>query len=351
MIASAVNDRGELIGEAWEGPLGHQQSQGFAWRSGKMTLLSYAGSKWVDLAAINARGDVVGNEASAGGAFQSSVLWRNGKPLALGTLGGKISNAVALNDDDQVVGNSKTADGKSHAFIWQNGTMSDLGTLGGDVAQVIGINNRGQVIGTSSTADGMTHAFLWQSGRMVDLGSRPGLDSMPRAINDKGQIVGQTQTHPSGVPVDAVMWQNGKLVTLGRFGADGAEAMAINNRGHVLVALTTRGGDTRAGVLLHDGRATKIGTLGGPAPSGQGGPLALLRVNENDQVAGFGYTKSGRRRTFIWQNGHTTVLPTFDRVQPPWGAPTALNNNGVLIGTSYVSHGDKSFQHVVVWRP
>lgn len=351
MIASAVNDRGELIGEAWEGPLGHQQSQGFAWRSGKMTLLSYAGSKWVDLAAINARGDVVGNEASAGGASQSSVLWRNGKPLALGTLGGKISNAVALNDHDQVVGNSKTADGKSHAFIWQNGTMSDLGTLGGDVAQVIGINNRGQVIGTSSTADGMTHAFLWQSGRMVDLGSRPGLDSVPRAINDRGQVVGQTQTHPSGVPVDAVMWQNGKLVTLGRFGADGAEATAINNRGHVLVALTTRGGDTRAGVLLHDGRATKIGTLGGRAPSGQGGPLALVRVNDNDQVAGFGYTKSGRRRTFIWQNGHTTILPTFDGVQPPWGAPTALNNNGVLIGTSYVSHGDKSFQHVVVWRP
>jgi probable HAF family extracellular repeat protein len=351
MNAVGINDRGDVIGTALEGAPGHQQFQGFVWRSGKMTLLTYPGSASIVVSAINARGDVAGGEGSADGGTQSSVLWRNGAPIVLGTLGGKTSVPVALNDHDQVVGNSQTRDGKRHAFIWQNGRMSDLGTLGGDVAQVVGINNRGQVIGSSTTAGGRTHAFLWQSRRMTDLGSLPGLDSAPEAINDKGLIVGEAMRRSAGGPADAVMWKNGKLVNLGRFGSAGAAAIAVNSRGHVLVVLTTRGGDPKAGVLLHDGRTTHIGPLGGHAPSGQGGPLRLLGLNDKDQVAGFGYAKSGGRRTFIWQNGHTTILPTFDGVQPPWGAPTSLNNTGALVGTSYVSHGGKNFQHVVVWRP
>jgi probable HAF family extracellular repeat protein len=45
MVASAINSRGEVIGEAWERPPGHQQqSRGFIWRNGRMIMLSYRGS-------------------------------------------------------------------------------------------------------------------------------------------------------------------------------------------------------------------------------------------------------------------------------------------------------------------
>jgi probable HAF family extracellular repeat protein len=348
MIASAVNDRGEVVGEAWEGPLGHQQSQGFAWRNGRMTLLSYAGSTWVDVTAINARGDVAGDEASADGS-QSSVLWRGGKPLALGTLGGKSSTAIALNDRDQVVGESQTADGKVHSFIWQDGTMTDLGTLGGDDAHVVAINNAGQVIGNSTTAAGPEHAFLWQNGSMTDLGSLNGNDSSARAINESGEVVGGIQTHV-GQAIEAVAWKNGQLMPLGRFGRPGAQAIAINRRGDILIEVENNGGHASGGILLRGGKATTIGTLGGAAPPGQGGPVRLAGLNDRDQVAGFGYAPKGGRRTFIWQSGHMTILPTFDGVSPPWGDPKSLNNNGVLIGTSYVSRGSRNFQHVVVWR-
>jgi probable HAF family extracellular repeat protein len=350
MIASAVNDRGEVIGAVWDGPLGHQQSQGFVWRNGTMRVLSYPGSTWVGPTAINARGDVVGGAASADRTSQSSVLWRNRTPLLLGTLGGKSSNPLALNDRDQVVGDSQTVDGRTHGFIWQDGTMTDLGTLGGDESHAVAINRDGLVIGSSTTAAGARHAFLWQNGSMRDLGSLGANDSEASAINDAGEIVGGVES-PLGNAIEAVAWKHGTLTPLGRFGGRGTRAVAINRRGNILIEVDGNGSDPSGGILLRDGRATKIGTLGGAAPPGQGGPVHFAGLNDRGQVAGFGYARKGGRRTFIWQSGRTTILPAFDGVSPPWGGPTALNDKGVLIGTSYVSRGRKSFQHVVVWRP
>jgi probable HAF family extracellular repeat protein len=349
MNAVAINDRGQVLGEALVGPLGHQQQGAFVWQNGRMTMLSYPRSTWLDVFAINRNGDVIGDAAIKSSTM--SLLWRSGKPTELGTLGGsRGTQATALNNHDQLVGSSRTADGNVHAFLWQSGTITDLGTLGGTTSQATAINNRGQIVGTSTTAGGRTHAFLWQAGTMTDLGSLSGLDSAPRAINDSGVIVGQTQI-PTGNPVDAVLWKNGKLVNLGRFGSAGAEAIAINSRGHILIALTNRSGDSRSGVLIEGTKQTKIGALGGSPPAGQGGPLILTGLNNLSQVAGFGYTKQGARRTFVWENGQTTLLPTFDGVEPPWGAPTAINNNGALTGTSYVSRGTNNYQHVVIWRP
>jgi probable HAF family extracellular repeat protein len=342
MVASAISSRGEVIGQAWEGLPGHQQSRGFVWRNGKMIMLSYGPSNWIDVDAINDQGHIAGDAGLPGGR-QTSLLWRNGNTVDLGTLGGETSSPVGINNQDQVAGISQTAKGESHAFIWQNGSMTDLGTFGSASASATAINDRGQVIGTSQTASGAIHAFLWQSGKMTDLGSLSGLDSNPRAINESGDVVGETNTR-IGNPVDAVLWKDGKLVNLGRFGAAAAEAQAINDRGHILVALTTAAGDEKTALLLHDGHRSVIGTLGG-------GPIRTVSLNNHDQIAGYGPTATHARRTFVWQNGRATILPTFDGVDPPWGGPSRLNNSGALVGTSYVTRRGEDFQHVVVWRP
>lgn len=349
MSAIALNAHGEVLGNAEIGPLGRQRQEAFTWQNGRFTMLTYRTSTSIDVYGLSDRGTVVGDASGARGA---AVVWRDGRGSALGTLGGRTSSAAAVNDRDQVVGSSLTADGHEHAFLWQQGRMTDLGTLGGATSQATAVNDRGQVVGTSTTASGMIHAFLWQAGRMRDLGSPAGLDSYPTGINDHGSIVGAATSRAApGNPVDALLWRDGKLVDLGRFGAPGASAVAVNELGHILVAIDGRNGDPRSALLLTGARRLPIRSLGGSAPPSQGPSLVAVGLNDRDQVLGYGYTRSGGRRSFIWQNGVTRLLPTFDGVDPPWGSPTTLNDAGVAVGITYRSRGSGNTQHIAIWRP
>jgi probable HAF family extracellular repeat protein len=349
----ALNDHGSVVAAVtWGVGTDKPRQTAFVWRNGKRTQLGDGKSPWLDVVAINDRGDVAGD---AGERHTVATLWRNGKATRLGTLGGADSESVAVNDLDQVVGTSRTTTSYRHAFIWQEGTMTDLGTLGGDDAFPTAINERGQVIGESTTADGAEHAFLWQNGIMTDLGSVDGRNSIARAINDHGVIVGDLDTPDGeGFPVEAVVWKDGRLSELGSFGAPGARGLAVNGRGDILVELDDKGGDSVGGRLLREGQQSRIPGLGGSPPPNQGGPLVLTGLNNRGQVAGYGYTKRGAgRRSFIWENGAIHVLPTRDGVRPPWGATVALSNTGELIGTTWltVRGAGGNTQHGVVWRP
>ena len=79
----------------------------------------------------------------------------------LGTLGGPTSRAAALNDRGQIVGDAATASGETHAFLWQHGVMRDRGTLGGTFSTATAINERGQVAGWSTDRLGRVRAVLW----------------------------------------------------------------------------------------------------------------------------------------------------------------------------------------------
>jgi probable HAF family extracellular repeat protein len=164
-LAQAVNNRGEVVGEACQ-PCGP-----FVWQRGVMTRLEFLpGTEFGTATAINNRGQIVGILGFPSGVVTNvAVLWDRGRPISLGTLGGTTSHANDINDRGQVVGAAVTANDEGVPFVWRNGTMTVLESLigpSGVAAAAFAINNQGQVVGESQTALGpepfTVHAVLWR---------------------------------------------------------------------------------------------------------------------------------------------------------------------------------------------
>jgi probable HAF family extracellular repeat protein len=326
--AVAVNAHGAAIADA---ALDTGQI-GFVWQRGKLTVLSYGRSTFVDAYAINERGDIVG-DASINGKHSMGVIWRGGKATALGA----DLTPFKLNESDQVIGSRRGG-----AFLWEKGTLTNLGTLGGSSTTPNAINASGSVVGGSDVAPEKSHAFLWQAGKLTDLGSTGDLDSTAVGINDSGLVVGFESDHVGDSRV-AVEWRNGKLVTLGTFGAPAAQAVAVNNRGDVLIETQTTAGNPKGGLLLRDGKSLAIPRFGK-------GPLVVIGLDSVGDVIGYGTARRGGRRTFVWRNGHTTLLPTTDGVGPPWGGPSAIDS-AYAVGNEYVPIGrGHSSSRAVLWK-
>lgn len=317
-VSRGVNVHGAAIYVGTYGTGDREHQLAFLWRNGKVTPLTQAAAPWVDVYGINSSGTV------AGDAHARAVIWRNGAPTLLAK---EPSTARAINDRGTVVG-----DDQHEAVIWRNGAEQPLE----GVATVTAINAQDQVIGETPIG-GATHAMLWQDGAVHDLGSIGGSDSWATAINSAGVVVGYVATN-FGFPLSAVEWKDGQLVDLGRFGALGAQAVAVNDAGDVLVQLTDKSGDPTAIVLVRDGEPVAI-------------PGDVARsVDAQGQVLGYVQTATHGRRSFVWRNGKTTMLPTSDGQSPPWGGPNMVDG-GWAIGDEYVPlPGGHNTSHAVLWR-
>ena len=172
----AINDSGEIIGQAWQGGLssGGGGMRAFISTNGAITDLGTLGGNESSATGINNLGQVVGQSRVVGGGLNNhAFLYSGGVMTDLGTLGGASSVAAGINDSGQIVGLSSQAGlgSQDTAFLYHNGTMTDLGNLGGGTSGAYAINASGQIVGTSFTSDNMWHAFLYSSGSMIDLNS------------------------------------------------------------------------------------------------------------------------------------------------------------------------------------
>jgi probable HAF family extracellular repeat protein len=359
--AYALNDRGQIVGvsdtkrkDADGLPVGHA----FLWQNGRMRDLGALGSGASYPSAINERGQVVGTSDTKR-LGNHAVIWQDGKIRDLGTLGGSDSSGSAINQQGQIVGTSFTKSFQLHAFLWENGKMRDLGTLSGSESDARAISSDGRIVGYSDTPTHTRHAFLWEWGAMRDLGTLGGT-SEAWAINASGQVVGVSDRADAKAGLRAFLWENGTMSELPmlpppRGVLAASQPAAINDQGRVVGSCETSvgfGSVARSALAWQratvwaNGVATDLGTLGGRDSEARALNSAGLIVGNSYTAPSAQGGVNGRRRAFVWQDGHITALPTL-----PGGRETGLeggdiNNHDQIVGWATAKTGKK---HAVLW--
>jgi len=207
--ASAINNRGEVVGFAEDGAVDSTCPAGTTnnrialpalWERGNAEALPLVSNDQDGFAyGINDQGEAVGYSGNCTSATHA-VVWKDNTAIVLQDLGGTGSNfAYAISNRGQIVG--QVGSGNTfYAAVWRDGAhgaVTNLGTLPGDFAAfATGINNRGQVVGnTFDSKYNWSHGFIWRDGVMTDLNTLiPGDSNLfiisASNINERGQISG-----------------------------------------------------------------------------------------------------------------------------------------------------------------
>ncbi len=145
------------------------------------------------------------------------VLFRPG--LSVNLLEGPNNGGFAwgINNQSEIVGavnlfNSNT----QYAFVCAGGLTMDLPELSDAYAPsaAAAINNHGDIVGFSQIGVSSEHPFLYSQGLMHDLGTLGGSIAAAKAINDAGEITGYSLTISNG-EIHAFLYRNGQMIDLG----------------------------------------------------------------------------------------------------------------------------------------
>jgi probable HAF family extracellular repeat protein len=319
------------------GATAHEAETADARAAGGRRDLGTLGGASSTAVAVSARGVVVGTAETATGADHAVAWTPRGGMRDLGTLGGRQSRAVAVNERGAVAGTAQTAGGSEHAFVWTpNAGMRDLGTLGGRASTAVAINDRGQVVGDADTATRGRRAFHWRAGSgMRELVRQSWLDPAAVDVNNRGEALGRYRTTSS--PLRAFVWSPGLGARdIGDLGARYiTEPADLNDRSQVVgLSWVTGGGSHHAFVW---DRRTGMRDLG----TGQRSSVPCVfsqavAINNRGQVAGARVDNDGQNfcRGVFWSRSARSTDLRFD--------PTAVNDRGLVVGSSAASIGDPS---------
>jgi probable HAF family extracellular repeat protein len=206
--AFLINDAGQVAGYSYtsstaQGSCFPVPTDSFIWEKDKgMRDLGSLGGTCTLVAAMNSRGQIVGESSTTGDQAAPGFLWEHGSIRQLGgSIGGVSAGGTSINEQGEIAGFA-TLSGEAtfHATLWKNpNSITDLGTISGDPCSfAAAINSSGQVVGASSPIcdfGDSARAILWQDGALFDLntlipsGSAVYLQ-LTNSINDAGEIAG-----------------------------------------------------------------------------------------------------------------------------------------------------------------
>jgi probable HAF family extracellular repeat protein len=294
--------------------------------------------------------------------------------VTLDGLGGA-AGANSINNRGQIVGTAnKEGNNISRAALWTGGsTPIDLGALGGPTTNSATAwpvkSNNGLLVGISDTNDDnplgelfscypffatgdptgkICKGFRWESGTMTALPPFPGgYNSYATGANNRGQIVGWAENgihDPSCntafqiLQFRAVIWErNGEMRELLPLPGDSTTAAtAINDKGQVVgisgaCGIAVGGVSAAHAVIWENGVPTRIGDLGGHTWNT---PTA---INNDGVVVGFSLPadQEGTRfyRAFVWTKEAGTRM--LDQIAGDVRSGAfGINDDGQIVGFS-----------------
>lgn len=151
--------------------------------------------------------------------------------------------------------------------------------------------------------------MVW-SPEPTDLSGSMGTTNIAWAINDNGWVAGS-----------GVVLHDGKRTVLGTLGGVEATAFAINNRNWIVGDSQTSAGYFHA-TLWQGSKVTDLGTLGGQTSY-------AIAINSNGWVVGLSKTPSGPRHGFLWHDGTMTDLTALTGTD---FEPTGISDTGTISG-------------------
>jgi uncharacterized membrane protein len=195
------------------------------------------------------------------------------------------------------------------------------------------LNDVGGIVGQYLASDFRSHGFLLYQGKLTTFMFPGSTDTEPRDVNTTGTIVGDYIQGGSG---HAFMVHSGgfKQITIPGFPNAVVTANGVNDNGDVVGQFNSNG--TASGYLLRSGKLT---TLSFPGAAGGTNPTSIN--NQGVIVGTYFLSSEDPAHGFMWKAG------VFSNLNPPDGGghsqPTKISNAGDVVGT-YVSTAD-GLQH------
>jgi probable HAF family extracellular repeat protein len=286
---------------------------------------------------INQAGVVAGSHWI--GPSTSRAFLNRGKGVVyLGTLGGSASEAAAINDKGEVLGNWTSASGQQRGFVYYQGQQRDIGAIRGRATRFTDINNAGYItaLGSASiTSDSMRGYLRDPSGKFTDIGNLPyeyPTMNTALALNNRNQITGESGPFSApDQPLRAYIWTKGVLRDLGDFGWAPNGGYAINDRGQVTGHMSVPTGfRSRVAFIYDHGRLINIDgrpdTVADRSSGGNG-------INNHGHVVGASDHLSG----FVYRGKRIQSLNALIDPKLGWNIadPRAINDAGQIAATAY----------------
>ena len=267
-----INDAGQILCRGVYQSDPAASSQAFLYSQGKAVALDPADATSHNTAAINAAGQIAGDDGTHVALYTKGVWQELGAPP-----GAVYVTAACLNTQGHIAGSFYDANQISHVFLYKKGTFTDVDAVANDYAvHVVGIDDNDAITFSSGSVGGIGIAgkviargratsnpsmgvFVWDAAHGVQALPVPAnaeagdVELFVSAVNHQGDILGgyffSRDTSAAGTVVNThlVVWHNRKgtditalTPALASLNLTVAYAPSINDHGQILVEGTAR---------------------------------------------------------------------------------------------------------------